>query len=334
MYADGSEVVHVVRTFVSEDPRLPVEKGAGTTFIAPDGTRRVVGKPIHLIGPDGGVRLLDAGWVEFDPDGNISDVRGPHSSLDVDLRDYYCPQLTEQGPRAGSGRSSSGRPEPGPGRRVRGREVDSWAGLCAQPGEKSGSENRGYRSLEARSLALLGRSLSTVDRQEAIGRLRHAADLFAACGSRWRRDQVLADLDNLGKPGRRAAGALRGPTALTDREREIAALAAQGLTAKAIGQQLHIGERTVETHVARVYAKFDVHTRRELVRALAASAVVTGSGGSEPSRTEVSDIEPSEAAARTGRASGARRTSPSAVGLAPKRGSAARSRACAAFGRP
>jgi hypothetical protein len=91
VYTDGSEVVHVVRSFVSEDPRLPVERGAGTTFIAPDGTRRVVGKPIHLIGPDGGVRLLDAGWVEFDPDGDLSDVRGPHPSLDADLREYYCP---------------------------------------------------------------------------------------------------------------------------------------------------------------------------------------------------------------------------------------------------
>jgi len=89
--SDGSTMVHVVRTFVSDDPRLPVEKGAGTTFTAPDGTRRVVGKPIQLIGPDGGVRLLDAGWVEFDPDGNVSDARGPHPSLDVDLRDYYCP---------------------------------------------------------------------------------------------------------------------------------------------------------------------------------------------------------------------------------------------------
>ena len=130
----------------------------------------------------------------------------------------------------------------------------------------------GYHWLEARSLALLGHSLSTVDRQEAIRRLRHAADLFEACGSRGRRDQVLADLNHLGKPGRREAAAFRGPTALTDREREIAALAAQGLTAKAIGQQLHIGERTVETHVARVYAKFNVHTRGQLVRALAAPA--------------------------------------------------------------
>jgi DNA-binding CsgD family transcriptional regulator len=127
----------------------------------------------------------------------------------------------------------------------------------------------GFQSLEARSLALLGRSLITLDRQEALGRLRRAADLFAACGSRGRRDQVLADLNSLGKPGQRAAAAVVGPAALTDREREIAALAAQGLTAKRIGQQLHIGERTVETHVARVYAKFNVHTRSELVHALA-----------------------------------------------------------------
>src|SRR4051794_27321180 len=91
VYADGSEVVHVVRTFVSDDPRLPVEKAAGTTFIAPDESRRVVGKPIQLIGPHGGVRLLDAGWVEFDPDENPSEVRGPHPSLDADLGNYYCP---------------------------------------------------------------------------------------------------------------------------------------------------------------------------------------------------------------------------------------------------
>lgn len=91
VYADGSEIVHVVRTFVPDDPRVPVEKGAATTFIAPDGTRRVVGLPIQLFDPDGGIRLLDAGWVEFDPDGNVSTVRGPHPSLEVDLRDYYCP---------------------------------------------------------------------------------------------------------------------------------------------------------------------------------------------------------------------------------------------------
>ena len=89
-FPDGSETLHVVRTFVPDDPRLPIEKAAGTSFTAPDGSRRVVGKPIHLIGP-GGVRILDAGWVLFDPAGEIVDVRGPHPALGVDLADYYCP---------------------------------------------------------------------------------------------------------------------------------------------------------------------------------------------------------------------------------------------------
>jgi hypothetical protein len=44
---------------------LPIERGAATRFIAPDGTETVVGKPLQLIGPDGGVRILDEGWVEF-----------------------------------------------------------------------------------------------------------------------------------------------------------------------------------------------------------------------------------------------------------------------------
>ena len=88
--ANGSESVHVVRTFVPADRRLPVEKAAGVTFVAPDGSRRVVGKPIQLIGPRG-VRLLDAGWVAFDADGSVSTVRGPHPSLDANLADFYCP---------------------------------------------------------------------------------------------------------------------------------------------------------------------------------------------------------------------------------------------------
>jgi predicted transposase YbfD/YdcC len=39
-----------------------------------------------------------------------------------------------------------------------------------------------------------------------------------------------------------------------------------GLTAKAIGQRLHIGERTVETHLAHAYAKLGVRSRWELAR--------------------------------------------------------------------
>lgn len=87
-FADGSATLHVVRTFVPDDPRIPVERGAGTSFFAPDGTQRVVGMPIQLLDRNGGVMILDAGWIEF---GDEITVRGPHPSLEVDLAGFYCP---------------------------------------------------------------------------------------------------------------------------------------------------------------------------------------------------------------------------------------------------
>ena len=88
-FSDGSATLHVNRTYVSEDPRLPIEKGAATTFIAADGTRTVVGKPAHLLRPGGGVVVLDAGIAHF---GEDLTVRGPHPYvLADDLAPYYCP---------------------------------------------------------------------------------------------------------------------------------------------------------------------------------------------------------------------------------------------------
>jgi hypothetical protein len=92
-FADGSTILHVNRTFVSDDPRIPVEKGAGSSLTAPDGTRTVVGKPTQLFDPDGGIRLLDAGLAMFDEFGDILTIRGHSVSLGADdLAPYYCPQ--------------------------------------------------------------------------------------------------------------------------------------------------------------------------------------------------------------------------------------------------
>jgi hypothetical protein len=91
-FSDGSATFHGTRTFTPEDTRIPIEKGAGTSFIAPDGSRRVVGKPIQLISQNGGgVRILDAGWIEFDAVGDVRDVRGPHPFVTADVAEYYCP---------------------------------------------------------------------------------------------------------------------------------------------------------------------------------------------------------------------------------------------------
>jgi len=89
-FPDGSQLVHETRTFVSADPRVPIEKGAGTSHWSPDGIQTVTGTPIHLIS-DHGTVLIDAGRVTF---ADELDVRGPHPSLFVpSLAPYYCPWL-------------------------------------------------------------------------------------------------------------------------------------------------------------------------------------------------------------------------------------------------
>lgn len=50
---------------------------------------------------------------------------------------------------------------------------------------------------------------------------------------------------------------------LTDREREILELLAQGLSNKAIASRLYLSVRTVEGHLANIYSQLGVHSRTE-----------------------------------------------------------------------
>jgi DNA-binding CsgD family transcriptional regulator len=113
-----------------------------------------------------------------------------------------------------------------------------------------------------RARALFG--LATDDRDAAVEALTSAAEVFDQCGALVRRAEVLDVLGRLGSAGKRAAAAATGPASLTAREREVAALAAGGLSAKEIGERLFIGERTVESHLARAYAKLGVRSKVEL----------------------------------------------------------------------
>jgi pimeloyl-ACP methyl ester carboxylesterase len=67
------------------------------------------------------------------------------------------------------------------------------------------------------------------------------------------------------RPSRRSRPAW-GPEALTSREREVARLAADGASARVIGERLCISERTAEAHIAHVFLKLDIHSRVELAR--------------------------------------------------------------------
>ncbi|WP_333609187.1 response regulator transcription factor [Arsukibacterium sp.] len=59
-----------------------------------------------------------------------------------------------------------------------------------------------------------------------------------------------------------AKGSLKS---LTERERQVAELAAKGVSNKHIGQHLHIAERTVKQHLTNVFAKLGVKDRLQLV---------------------------------------------------------------------
>ncbi|MCE5323290.1 response regulator transcription factor [bacterium] len=54
--------------------------------------------------------------------------------------------------------------------------------------------------------------------------------------------------------------------ALTNREREIVVLVAQGLSSKQIADKLFISVNTVESHRKRIFKKLDMHTCAQLVR--------------------------------------------------------------------
>jgi DNA-binding CsgD family transcriptional regulator len=55
-----------------------------------------------------------------------------------------------------------------------------------------------------------------------------------------------------------------GPAPLTNREREIAVLAANGLASRAIAERLYLSVRTVDNHLGRIYTKLGVTSRAEL----------------------------------------------------------------------
>ncbi|MGQ0465676.1 MAG: AAA family ATPase [Sporichthyaceae bacterium] len=137
------------------------------------------------------------------------------------------------------------------------------AAECARQGVAA-LRTTGSRGHLARALHLLGRAES--DRSAARAALEEAAAIYGAVGAVWHQQRVAADLRTLGSAGRRAAAAVAGAGALSRREREVAALAARGASARDIAEELFIGERTVESHLANAYAKLGVASKLDLAR--------------------------------------------------------------------
>jgi DNA-binding CsgD family transcriptional regulator len=114
---------------------------------------------------------------------------------------------------------------------------------------------------------------------EAVDSLDFAAEVASDLADVYRRNgdqraataanQQMAQLiERVG--GARTPPLLRGAGVepLTAREREVALLAANGLTSKDIAARLYLSKRTVDTHLDRIYRKLGVTGRDGLDAAL------------------------------------------------------------------
>lgn len=64
----------------------------------------------------------------------------------------------------------------------------------------------------------------------------------------------------------REGGSLSPRDVLTDREREVLQLIAEGYTNREIAEMLHLSIKTVQNHRAKIMNKLDLHDRGELIK--------------------------------------------------------------------
>ncbi|MDQ2907841.1 MAG: AAA family ATPase [Candidatus Eremiobacteraeota bacterium] len=142
---------------------------------------------------------------------------------------------------------------------------------------------RGGRNGDAQRLAV-----SAVERFRQLGYPLYEARALELCGrgdealAYYQRSGAVADLRRLGRaPSNRDASAST-PTAtvLSERERQVADLVANGRTNREIADTLIISIKTVEKHVASIYLKFGLHSRAQLAAFMSGPAA----NGTERSR--------------------------------------------------
>ena len=102
--------------------------------------------------------------------------------------------------------------------------------------------------------------------RESRDHLRLAFETFERLDARPWAERAATELRAAGGPGLRSKH--RDRDALTPQEREIAALAASGLTNKQIGAQLYLSHKTVAFHLGRVFRKLGITSRAALRDAL------------------------------------------------------------------
>lgn len=110
-------------------------------------------------------------------------------------------------------------------------------------------------------------------RHAAIKELELADSVLSACGARREAAAAARELRRLGRRVyRRRPGSQSDVTALSSREREIADHITLGETNREVAAALFLSEKTVGSHLARIYDKLGVHSRAALAAMVAREA--------------------------------------------------------------
>jgi DNA-binding CsgD family transcriptional regulator/predicted negative regulator of RcsB-dependent stress response len=188
--------------------------------------------------------------------------RGIAAITEPDHAYWLCDAASEVGGEVAAARALLVRACADGTNRAAGAHLDLFDARCAAlAGDAPRSRELATRSAEA--FGLLPWPFEAASALELAGALDEARRLYERHGATRAARRVAA------KAGATPV-ALARADALTKREAEVAELAARGYISRQIGEELGIGERTVETHLATVYRKLGVKTRVELASRLRA----------------------------------------------------------------
>jgi DNA-binding NarL/FixJ family response regulator len=127
--------------------------------------------------------------------------------------------------------------------------------------------------LAARARALIGTALAREgETDRGLANLEQAERTLLDCGARREADAAAQELRRFGRRGARplrAASRGTGVGALSPRETEIATMVATGKRNRDVAAALFLSEKTVESHLARIYDKLGVHSRAALATIIA-----------------------------------------------------------------
>jgi DNA-binding CsgD family transcriptional regulator len=113
-------------------------------------------------------------------------------------------------------------------------------------------------------------------RSKARDELRIAHEMLEAIGLSAFSNRAARELAATGERVRRRSPEARDD--LTERESQIARLAAEGFSNRQIGEQLYISHRTVGYHLGKVFTKLDVDNRAQLHAVLGEAATPATAG--------------------------------------------------------